>query len=57
MVVLGLGWTVMPMEPAPAPPDVVVGPLLLHRDLVLAMRAGSVHDPAADELAERLRRG
>ncbi len=53
MVQLGLGWTVLPM-----PDDVgsvVVGPELVERVLVLARRAGSIHDPAADELARQLR--
>jgi DNA-binding transcriptional LysR family regulator len=51
MVELGLGWTVLP-APAGRPP----GPLLVERVLVLARRAGSIHDPAADELALRLLR-
>lgn len=45
MVELGLGWTVLPN---------VDGPLLVERALVLVRRADTIHDPAADELAERL---
>ena len=57
MVGLGLGWTVLP----PAADDertnlLTIGGELLRRTLVLARRAGSVHDPAADELGERLER-
>ncbi len=56
MVELGLGWTVLPMLGAtPRPASVVVGPGLVERVIVLARRAGSIHDPAADELAHRLR--
>jgi DNA-binding transcriptional LysR family regulator len=55
MVVLGLGWTVLPLEPARERGGMVLGPELVRRDLVLATRAGSVHDPAVDELADRLR--
>lgn len=53
MVQLGLGWTVLPMPADPG--DVVVGPSLVERVLVLARRSGSIHDPAADELAAQLR--
>jgi DNA-binding transcriptional LysR family regulator len=56
MVRLGLGWTVLPVEGTGPGGDVVVGPVLLRRQLVLARRAGAVHDPAAGELADRLRR-
>ncbi len=56
MVRLGLGWTVLPIAgPAGVTAGVTVGPALLDRRLVLARRSGSVHDPAADELAQRLR--
>ncbi len=55
MVVLGLGWAVLPVDPALRHHDVAIGPELVRRDLVLATRAGSVHDPAVDSLAERLR--
>ena len=57
MVVLGLGWTVLPVDPTLARHDVIVGPELVRRQLVMATRSGSVHDPAVDALAERLRRG
>jgi hypothetical protein len=33
----------------------VIGPELVRRRIVLATRAGSLHDPAVDELAERFR--
>lgn len=55
MVELGLGWTVLPMSGPSRPTSVVVGPELVERVIVLAQRAGSIHDPAADELARRLR--
>ena len=55
MVQLGVGWTVLPTSQAES------GDRPLHRRrkltsrrLVLATRAGSVHDPAADELAATL---
>lgn len=50
MVALGLGWTVLPS----GDDDLVAGPILLHRRLVLARRSGAVVDPTADELAARL---
>ncbi len=53
MVRLGLGWTVQPVD-ASACEGLTVGPRLLDRQLVLARRTGSVHDPAVDELAARL---
>jgi DNA-binding transcriptional LysR family regulator len=59
MVRLGLGWTVLSVDGDGQHADVAgvaVGPVLLHRQLVIARRSGSVHDPAADEFAERLRR-
>lgn len=52
MVGLGLGWTVLPA--AAETTGLVPGPTLFDRRLVLARRAGAVHDPAADELARRL---
>ena len=60
MVRLGLGWTVLPTT-APAPPSsssssAIIGPAVVERIIVLARRAGSIHDPAADELAQRLSR-
>jgi DNA-binding transcriptional LysR family regulator len=57
MVLLGLGWTVLPRSQGELmPADLTVGDQLLKRKLVLARRASSVHDPAVDELAQRLRR-
>ncbi|TDT17701.1 DNA-binding transcriptional LysR family regulator [Ilumatobacter fluminis] len=53
MVELGLGWTVLPDSAVTA--DLARGPVLFDRRLVLARRAGSVHDPAADALADALR--
>lgn len=53
MVALGFGWTALP-ESSEAGDDLVRGPDLFERQLVLARRAGSVTDPAADELASRL---
>lgn len=53
MVELGLGWTVLPDSAVGA--DLARGPTLFDRRLVLARRAGSVHDPAADALADALR--
>ena len=56
MVRLGLGWTVLPVDsPTSGGPPVVLGPQLVERVLVLARRADSISDPAADELARRLR--
>ncbi|NND76103.1 MAG: LysR family transcriptional regulator [Ilumatobacter sp.] len=59
MVLLGLGWTVLPRSQGgdgrdPAP--LTLGEQLLERRLVLARRAGAVRDPAADDLAGRLER-
>ena len=53
MVRLGLGWTVLPRHGLPD--DVVVGPHVASRQLVLARRTASVTDPAVDELATLLR--
>jgi DNA-binding transcriptional LysR family regulator len=53
MVELGLGWTVLPESAGD--PALTRGPTLFDRRLVLARRAGSVHDPAADALARLLR--
>lgn len=53
MVHMGLGWTVLP-DGTLGTDGVVVGRRLVDRRLVLARRDGSVHDPAADELAARL---
>lgn len=54
MVALGLGWTALPAS-ADADGRLARGPVLLERSLVLARRRGAVPDPAADELADRLR--
>ena len=54
MVGLGLGWTVLPAA-SEGRDDLVRGPTLFDRTLVLARRAGAVTDPAADELAARIR--
>jgi DNA-binding transcriptional LysR family regulator len=53
MARLGLGWTVLPVDELPA--DLAIGPELTRRRLVLARRAGSVSDPAVDDLASALR--
>jgi len=60
MVRLGLGWTVLPLDPSVdrsvgVVGQVVVGPPVVERVLVMARRAESINDPAADELARRLR--
>ena len=53
MVDLGLGWTVLPAA-SEADDDLVRGPILFDRTLVLARRTGAVTDPAVDDLATRL---
>jgi DNA-binding transcriptional LysR family regulator len=56
MVRLGTGWTVLPVSQAEhgdRPLD--GGHLLTTRNLVMATRAGSVHDPVVDLLADALR--
>ena len=53
MVLLGLGWTVLPASQSGID-DLVTGDRLLDRTLVLARRSGTIVDPAADELARRL---
>ncbi len=55
MVGLGLGWTVLPAA-SEGSDRLVRGPTLFDRNLVLARRSGAVTDPAADELAARIRR-
>lgn len=55
MVGLGLGWTVLPATSERSGDDLVRGPVLFDRALVLARRSGAVTDPAADELGNRLR--
>lgn len=54
MARLGLGWAVLPVAQTTSMDDVVAGPEVVRRRLVVARRAGSVYDPAADELASRL---
>lgn len=58
MVLLGLGWTVLPRSQGGEGDGdrgrLSVGEQLLERRLVLARRSGSVRNPAADELAARL---
>ena len=54
MARLGLGWAVLPVAQTTSVDDVVAGPELVRRRLVLAKRAGSVYDPAVDEIAARL---
>jgi DNA-binding transcriptional LysR family regulator len=57
MVLLGLGWTVLPRSQGESERGAMtVGDQILERKLVLARRAGVVTDPAVDELAHRLRR-
>ncbi len=57
MVRLGAGWTVLPdTGPDSTPRSLARGPVLTTRRLVVARRAGSIIDPAADELADRIRR-
>jgi DNA-binding transcriptional LysR family regulator len=57
MVLLGLGWTVLPRSQGESERgDMAVGDQILERKLVLARRAGAVSDPAVDELAHRLKR-
>lgn len=56
MVRLGTGWTVLPASQAehgerPLGP----GRHIIDRQLVLAVREGTIHDPAVDAAAERLR--
>ena len=55
MVALGAGWSVLPARQVDDAADVVVGPELLRRRLVVARRDGAVPEPAVDELARRLR--
>ncbi len=56
MVLLGLGWTVLPRSQGESERgELTVGPRLLNRQLVLAQRSAAVTDPAVTTLAERLR--
>lgn len=56
MVALGLGWAVLPVDTGLDDRQMTIGPELVDRQLVLAARSGSSHDPAVDELARQLRR-
>lgn len=56
MAGLGLGWTVLPAA-SEAADELVRGPVLFDRSLVLARRTGAVTDPATDELAARFQTG
>lgn len=57
MVLLGLGWTVLPRSQGElGAADPIVGEQLLTRRLVLARRHSAVADPAVDELGRGLRR-
>ena len=57
MVLLGLGWTVLPRSQGESERrDMEVGDQILERKLVLARRSGVVTDPAVDELGHRLKR-
>ncbi len=56
MVLLGLGWTVLPRSQGEhTPAELTIGEELLRRRLVLARRRDAIVDPAVDELARRLR--
>ncbi len=58
MVLLGLGWTVLPRSQGEiGPVELTIGEQVLERRLVLARRREAITDPAVDELADRLRRG
>jgi DNA-binding transcriptional LysR family regulator len=55
MVLLGVGWSVLPLAGLDAATELqVVEPRLAARRLVLARRAGAPPDPAVDELATAL---
>lgn len=53
MVALGFGWAVLPVAPIGRRGEVVIGPEIVERELVVATREGAVHDPAVDALAEQ----
>jgi DNA-binding transcriptional LysR family regulator len=54
MVHLGIGWTVLPVSQAD---DLLPGPVLFDRQLVVGRRTGVITDPAVDDIADRLRTG
>lgn len=55
MVLLGLGWTVLPRSQGElGPVGLMIGEQVLERRLVLARRRDAIADPAVDELARRL---
>jgi DNA-binding transcriptional LysR family regulator len=55
MVLLGLGWTVLPRSQGElGPVELTIGEQVLERRLVLARRREAIVDPAVDELADRL---
>jgi DNA-binding transcriptional LysR family regulator len=55
MVLLGLGWTVLPRSQGElGPVELTVGEQVMERRLVLARRRDAIADPAVDELADRL---
>ena len=55
MVLLGLGWTVLPRSQGElGPVELTIGEQVLERRLVLARRRDAIVDPAVDELANRL---
>ena len=56
MVLLGLGWTVLPRSQGGLD-GLTPGDVVAQRRLVLVRRRGSISDPAVDELARRLADG
>ncbi|MGA9275421.1 LysR family transcriptional regulator [Ilumatobacter sp.] len=57
MVLLGLGWTVLPRSQSErVPTELAAGPEIGERQLVLARRRDAIVDPAVAELAARLRK-
>ena len=57
MVLLGLGWTVLPRSQGElGPVELTIGEQVVERRLVLARRRDAIADPAVDELADRLLR-
>ncbi len=56
MVLLGLGWTVLPRSQGElGPVELTIGEQVVERRLVLARRRDAITDPAVEELARRLR--